>query len=49
MRDLAIAYGNSRYAVNWVNKAISFDDLKERLKVTVRMTEPPFSRREGHA
>ncbi len=39
MRDLAIAYGNSRQAKNWVNKTIQYGDLKERLKVTIRTTE----------
>lgn len=39
MRDLAIAYGNNRQAKKWVNKTIKFDDLKERLKVTIRTTE----------
>lgn len=39
MRDLAIAYGNNRQAKKWVNKTISYDDLKERLKVTIRTTE----------
>ena len=36
MRDLAIAYGNSRQAKKWVNKTIRYADLKERLKVTIR-------------
>lgn len=39
MRNLAIAYGNNRQAKKWVNKTIRFDDLKERLKVTIRTTE----------
>ena len=39
MRKLAIAYGNSRQAKKWVNKEITFDDLKERLKATIRTTE----------
>ena len=39
MRDLAIAYGNNRQEKNWVNKTIRYDDLKERLKVTIRTTE----------
>lgn len=38
MRNLNIAYGNNRQAKTWVNKAIKFDDLKERLKVTIRTT-----------
>lgn len=39
MRNLNIAYGNNRQAKKWVNKTICFDDLKERLKVTIRTTE----------
>ena len=39
MRDLAIACGNSRQAKNWVNKTIRYEDLKERLKVTIRTAE----------
>lgn len=39
MRDLAIAYGNSRQAKKWVNKTVKFDDLKERLKTPIRTTE----------
>ena len=39
MRNLSIAYGNSRQAKKWVNKTIRFDDLKERLKMTIRTTE----------
>ncbi len=39
MRNLAIAYGNNRQAKTWVNKTIQFDDLKERLKSTIRTTE----------
>lgn len=39
MRDLAIAYGSSRQAKKWVNKTIQYDDLKERLKVTIRTPE----------
>ena len=39
MRDLAIAYGNNRQAKKWVNKTTTFDELKERLKVTIRTTE----------
>lgn len=37
MRDLNIAYGNSRQAKTWVNKTIQFDELKERLKVTIEL------------
>lgn len=39
MRELAIAYGNSRRASHWVNKTILFSDLKERLKTPIRTTE----------
>ncbi len=39
MRNLPIAYGNSRQARKWVNKRIKFDDLKARLKTTIRTTE----------
>jgi predicted P-loop ATPase len=39
MRSLAIAYGNNRQAKTWVNKTITFDELKERLKVTIRTPE----------
>lgn len=39
MRDLAIAYGNSRQAKKWSNKTVQFDDLKKRLKTTMRTTE----------
>ena len=39
MRNLSIAYGNNRQAKTWVNKTIQFDDLKERLKTTIRTTE----------
>ena len=39
MRKLVIAYGNSRQAKKWVNKTTTFDELRERLKVTIRTTE----------
>ena len=39
MRDLAIAYGKNRQAKTWVNKTVKYDDLKERLKVTIRTSE----------
>ncbi|MEA4972353.1 MAG: virulence-associated E family protein [Candidatus Metalachnospira sp.] len=39
MRNLAIAYGNNRLAKQWTNKTISFVDLKERLKTTIRTPE----------
>lgn len=38
-RELAIAYGDSCFAVKWSNKVTSFDDLAERLKTPVRTTE----------
>ena len=39
MRELPIAYGNSRQAKKWVNKTTGFEDLKDRLKVPIRTTE----------
>lgn len=39
MRDLAIACGASRQAKIWVNKIISFDDLKNRLRTPIRTPE----------
>ena len=39
MRELSIAYGNSRNAKKWVNKTIKYDALKERLKTPIRTTE----------
>lgn len=39
MRDLKIAYGNSRQAKFWANKTIRFADLCERLKTPVRTSE----------
>jgi predicted P-loop ATPase len=39
MRELSIAYGNSCFAKMWVNKTITWDDLCNRLSVTVRTTE----------
>ena len=39
MRDLPIAYGNSRTAKIWVNKTIPFDVLKDRLRVPIRTSE----------
>lgn len=35
MRPLAIVYGNNRQAKTWTNKTITFEELKERLKVTI--------------
>ena len=39
MRDLAIAYGNSRKSRLWSNKITTFDALCERLKTPIRTTE----------
>ena len=39
MRKLNIAYGNNRQAKHWTNKTITFDELKQRLKVPIRTTE----------
>lgn len=39
MRELAIAYSSNRQAKTWVNKTITFDELKKRLKVTIRTPE----------
>lgn len=39
MRNLAIAYGSNRQAKIWVNKTISFDELKNRLKTPIRTPE----------
>lgn len=39
MRDLKIAYGNSRTAKFWSNKTIKFEELCERLKTPVRTSE----------
>ncbi len=39
LRKLAIAYGNSRQAKKWVNKEITYDELKDRLKTPMRTTE----------
>ena len=39
MRDLPIAYGNSRLAKIWVNKTAKYEDIKERLRVPIRTTE----------
>lgn len=39
MRKLAIAYGNNRQAKTWTNKTITFAELKERMKVTIRTPE----------
>lgn len=39
MRDLNIAYGNSRTAKFWSNKTIRFDELCERLKTPIRTSE----------
>ena len=39
MRELSIAYGASRQALTWSNKKITFEDLKKRLRTTVRTPE----------
>lgn len=39
MRDLKIAYGNSRQAKFWSNKTITFDELCDRLKNPIRTSE----------
>ncbi len=39
MRNLPISYGNSCYAKKWLNKTISFEELCEKLKTTIRTTE----------
>ncbi len=39
MRELKIAYGQSSHAKKWSNKTILFDDLCERLKITIRTPE----------
>jgi predicted P-loop ATPase len=39
MRELKIAYGDSRLSKRWVNKATAFEDLCERFKQTRRTTE----------
>ncbi len=39
MRELKIALGNSRQAKFWSNKALSFDDICDRLKTPIRTTE----------
>ncbi len=39
LRKLSIAYGSNRHAKRWTNKVITYNDLKERLKVTIRTPE----------
>ena len=39
MRELAIAYGNSRKSRIWSNKITTFDALCERMKTPIRTTE----------
>lgn len=39
MRELPIAYGNSRQAKTWVNKTARYEDIKARLRVPIRTTE----------
>ncbi len=38
-RELSISIGNNRFAKKWNYRAISFDELKERLKTPVRTSE----------
>ncbi|GHU78170.1 hypothetical protein AGMMS49992_28130 [Clostridia bacterium] len=38
-RMLKISWGNNRFATKWSNKEISFDELRERLKATIRTSE----------
>lgn len=39
MRELKIAYGDSRLSKRWVNKKTTFDELCERFRNTRRTTE----------
>lgn len=39
MRDLSIAHGTSCHATKWSNKTITFDELCDRLKNTIRTPE----------
>lgn len=39
MRELKIAYGDSRRSIRWVNKKTTFEDLCERFKTTRHTTE----------
>ena len=39
MRELPVAYGNSRQAKTWVNKSARYEDIKARLRVPIRTTE----------
>lgn len=39
MRDLPIAYGNSRLAKTWVNKTTKYEEIKARLRVPIRTME----------
>jgi len=39
MRELKIAFGNSRQAKFWSNKTMSFGDICDRLKTPIRTTE----------
>ncbi|GHU52871.1 hypothetical protein AGMMS49975_09630 [Clostridia bacterium] len=39
MRKLKIAYGSSCFAKQWSNKTVTFDELCERLKTTIRTSE----------
>ena len=39
MRNLSIATGDSRQAKKWINRSISYEDLKKRLSNTIRTSE----------
>ena len=39
MRNLPVAYGNSCFAKKWSNETISFEELCEKLKTTIKTTE----------
>ena len=39
MRDLAISYGNSCMAKKWSNKTTTWEELNQKLKMTIRTTE----------
>ena len=38
-RKLSIAYGKSRMSKKWVNKTVSYEELKELLKTPIRTVE----------
>ena len=39
MRSLPIAYGSSCNAKSWTNKTITYEELKDRLRTTIRTPE----------